>query len=166
LHAEGLKDGDRIATVCDSQIEWVVMLWVAARLRCVLVPFSPKSLSRQAEITHMLDMVKPQALLPRDVDMAIKLANQAPDQLQRIRLEILSGKCVLDGWKAMDELLIGEIYELPEPNEDINATALIIFTSGTTSPLGKACPATARNVCKPALGHVAKQRLNPTHILV
>ena len=140
LARRGLRKGTALVIVLHKSAEWALCLWAAAKLGCPLVPINPAIVSRAHELQHMLSFLEVGALVVHDDLIAKQLSVNALLQVQGIGIKLVASGCGGTDWGPLDDFL--QMPEAPEINvedQDMEGTALVLFTSGTTS-LTKACP--------------------------
>ena len=117
LVAEGVKPGDRIASVLADDAPAVVLIHAARRLGAVLVPLNRRAAA--AELSDQLKTARAGILVHDGADGELA-AEAAGATVERHRIEAL---------------LAGAPCAVPPPlraEVDLDAPAVIIFTSGTT----------------------------------
>jgi steroid-24-oyl-CoA synthetase len=110
LVAGGVKPGDRVILLGWNSPEWIVNFW--ASVTAGAVPVLANAWWGATELVDAIDFVQPTLVLA-DARGAVNL----PDSVPKGRWEYDCG---------VDEA------ELPEPMEDEDAPAVIVFTSGTS----------------------------------
>lgn len=140
LARRGLRRGTAVVIVLHKGAEWAFCLWAAAKLGCPLVPINPATVSRAHELQHMLRFLEVGALVVHDDSIATQLSVNALLQVQGIGIRLVASGCGVTDWEPL-----GDFLRMPDApgtkveDQDIEGTALVLFTSGTTS-LTKACP--------------------------
>lgn len=140
LARRGLRRGTALVILLHKSAEWALFLWAAAKLGCPLVPINPAIVSRAHELQHMLSFLEVGALVVHDDSIAKQLSVNALLQVQGIRIRLVASGCGLIDWEPLGDFL--QMPDAPETkveDQDMEGTALVLFTSGTTS-LTKACP--------------------------
>ena len=140
LARRGLRRGTALVIVLHKSAEWALCLWAAAKLACPLVPINPAVVSRAHELQHMLSFLEVGALVVHDESIAKQLSVNALLQVQGIGIRLVASGCGLTDWEPLDDFL--QMPDAPETKvegQDMEDTALVLFTSGTTS-LPKGCP--------------------------
>ena len=140
LARRGLRRGTALVILLHKSAEWALCLWAAAKLGCSLVPINPAIVSRAHELQHMLSFLDVGALVVHDDSIANQLSANALLQVQGIGIRL-----VADGYGVSDWEPLVDFLQIPDgpgtkvEHEDMEGTALVLFTSGTTS-LPKGCP--------------------------
>ena len=110
------------------------------KLGCPLVPINPAIVSRVQELQHMLSFLDVGALVVQDDSTAKQLSVTALLQVQGIGIRLVASGCGVTGWEPLDDFLqMSDAPETKVEHQDMESTALVLFTSGTTS-LPKGCP--------------------------
>ncbi|KAL8991730.1 MAG: hypothetical protein Q9169_007703, partial [Polycauliona sp. 2 TL-2023] len=166
LNMNGVSKGDAVVVVVDSCAEWALCFWAAARLACPFVPINPAIISRANEIHHILGSLESiGALIARDESIAKLLAGNAPAQVHRSKAKLVLGNVVgMTEWTAFNEALATkDLPTLPAIEQNMEDTALIVLTSGTTA-LPKGCPHSNSNVASMCERHRIIYALDDTRI--
>jgi acyl-CoA synthetase (AMP-forming)/AMP-acid ligase II len=147
LKAQGLKKGMAIATLMYNWVEWCMVIRAAAILGCPFVPLNPKVAVNLKEVEHMLKVSGAQALVIADLPTAQKLQDGLPNLINEMVLKAVLSKdraAFPTEWAGFYDII--SVQKIPDAEEaashganDEKDTAIIIFTSGTTSlPKGAA----------------------------
>lgn len=121
----GVRGGDRVAVLETNSARYVEACFATALLGGVFVPLNYRA--KPPELEHMLAVARPTVLLVGDryLSLALRLQAESPPAIVA-----LSGN-------AADvpvlENLLPAVADLDEPVESDDATAILMFTSGTTS---------------------------------
>lgn len=140
LARRGLRRGTAVVILLHKSAEWALCLWAAAKLGCPLIPINPAIVSRAHELRHMLSFLEVGALVVHDNSIAKQLSVNALLQVQGIGIRLVATGCGVTDWELIDDFL--QVPDTPATkveDQDMEGTALVLFTSGTTS-LTKACP--------------------------
>jgi acyl-CoA synthetase (AMP-forming)/AMP-acid ligase II/acyl carrier protein len=180
LSSQGVTRGSSVVTVLFNQIEWCLAFWATMHLGCRFVPLDPRTVAQTEEALYLLWQANADVLLVASSSLAAQVDEILQKQQKR---DIL--RCVLskgptgqlpEGWRMIMEAM----QSSPEstdlcPGSAISPqdTAVILFTSGTTSR-PKACAQTSVNLSAPAVqlgkafnmapGHNICQHLPSFHI--
>lgn len=147
LQQRGCTRGGNLVVFVWNSAEWVLFLWVAARLGMPFVPLDPRSLEN--DFMHYLNLAPPEVLVVMNAD-----ATQVLDDLDNVKVRIsLSNVPDRRGnWHSLPEIMsslpVENVSFIASNNDSVvpgEERAAILFTSGTTS-LPKGCPHTASNI--------------------
>lgn len=161
-----------IAVLFNTTAEWALFLWAAAYLHAPLVPINPKCASRSEEILHMLELTRPAVLVTGDT----VIAGQLESSLSLDALAMIPVKLTLDDqmerldapgqWTSLSTIMYGDRSPPDTPDVfEAKDTALVLFTSGTTS-LPKPCNLSSFMCVNAALGYMEARQINSTHRFV
>lgn len=162
-----------IAALINSQAEWALFFWAAAYLHVPLMPINPKCAVRSDEISHMLNLTKPAAI----VSASCEIAKQLEQNLDTKTLDDVPVKLVLARennesgsfyfiWSLFSDMMSGELTPPDTPLPPDNMTpALILFTSGTTS-LPKPCVHTSAQIANSTLAYMDARKITEDHSLM
>jgi len=116
-------------------VEFVQLLWTAARLGVPFCPVNPKS--NKELLQHYIDSVKPEVIVVHNSTISYALQDfESSLQTVKLRIVIDGDERQSDGWTTFDTLTHGGAQlgkALPDPKVTVDDVAIIIFTSGTTS---------------------------------
>jgi fatty-acyl-CoA synthase len=129
LQEMGLRHGDRCAVLCYNCLEWVEILFAAAKLGVIVVPLNWRL--APAELAFILSDSGTETLL-FDAEFgptAEALMSQSP--LQRF---VTVGEKELPGMASYEKALAGQRDDEPEPDRaaDMETPHIIMYTAGTT----------------------------------
>lgn len=153
LSRQGIRPGDRVGVLLSSFPEWVLYLFAVARLGAVFVPINPRFRSR--ELQHVLSHSGARALIAMGRylghDHAALIAEARGDG-SLPALELLIGVHTAPSADALDTADLLEAgrrhvreHGAPPRADDADATAVLFYTSGTTS-FPKGVPLTHANL--------------------
>lgn len=146
LARRGLCRGSALVVLLHKCAEWGLCLWAAAKLGCPFVPINPAIAIRTHELEHMLSFLEIGALVVHDDSITRQLSMNAPSQVQGISIRLVASGCGMTGWEALDDFLqMPHAPKLKAGDQGMDDTALIVFTSGTTS-LPKGCAHSNRTI--------------------
>ena len=159
-----------IATLVNTQAEWALFFWAAAYLHSPLVPINPKTAGRSAEINHMLNLTKPAAILVADPALAAQLEASLTEKTSAsLPVKILatrSDASEMPGWQLLADIMSGEPSPPDSPSQlDCRDTAMILFTSGTTS-LPKPCYLSSFSSVNAGLAYMEARKIDFNHRFV
>ncbi len=125
LQQQGVGPADRVAVLDTNSARYVEVCFATALLGAVFVPLNYRA--KPPELEHMLAVARPKVLFAgaRYLPQCRSLTAAAATQL----LALASG---VDGVPGLDDLLPADFDEV-EPVDGDEATAILMFTSGTTS---------------------------------
>lgn len=147
LKARGVRSGMPIITFLPNGAEYVLMLWAANELGCILAPINPRNLSNKAEVTHMISTVSSTA--PGKQLLIVAGDSTVVDQIDSllgtdgaIKVSVAGGGSV-SKWASFQELMeesneFESSMVMTNGSTSKSAFEVIMFTSGTTS-LPKGC---------------------------
>ena len=124
LAGQGIGPGDRVALLLGNRIEFVLMLFAAARLGAISVPMSTRE--QAPGLAYMLNHCGASLLVHEpELGSLLPAAGDAPT----LRVRIATGVCVGSGDFAS---LLATFPAPPPVDVDEEDTAVIMYTSGTT----------------------------------
>merc|ERR1712227_73070 len=151
LFAMGIRPGDRVAVWGPNQPEWLIMKWACAKAGVAMVNINPLYTARELEYAlEKVDakmLVCPKEIGPLDYDTTIRqmipdLENRNSMNLKLPKLPLLekivyySNSDNISGtilWSDLEKAgQSSDFREVDESKVDVNSTANIQFTSGTT----------------------------------
>ena len=146
LVRRGLRRGSALVVLLHKSAEWALCLWAAARLGCAFVPVNPAVAGRADELQYMLGSLCVGAVVVQDGLIAEQLSLNASLQVQGIGLRLVVDGGGGTGWEAFEGFFhMPDASEIEMEDQDMDDTALVLFTSGTTS-LPKGCPHSNRTI--------------------
>lgn len=123
----GVEPGDRVAAMQTNCNHLIELYFAAAQLDAIYVPINFRA--KEDELATMLNIVEPSFLFLGERYLPLAAGGDLPDS----RIVMLDG-AVADGRPGYDDLLAkGEPDQMHFPEDDEDATTVIMFTSGTTS---------------------------------
>ena len=154
LIAYGVKPGSTLVTLIPNRVEWPLLLLTSVIMQATLAPLDPGALAaaRIAELNNLTETLRPDVIVVSDTTAAKAVDDPALNSESSRAIKI-----VLDpspegnnpaGWSSL--LAIAErrnlsplaeselLQRVRDPNPD--HTAMILFTSGTSSGKPKGCP--------------------------
>ena len=124
ITSKGIVAGERIALVLGNRIEFIVVLFAAARIGVISVPLSIRD--QKPGFAYALAHCGARAVFHEaDLSALLPDAKEAPDLTFRISMQSCAGSDSYEQWTAIDHA--STITQVAE--ED---TAVILYTSGTT----------------------------------
>jgi acyl-CoA synthetase (AMP-forming)/AMP-acid ligase II len=147
LKARGVTPGMAIITFLPNGAEYILMLWAANEIGCLLAPINPRNLSNEVEVAHMISTVASTApgkrllIVAGDSAVADHIDSLAgTDNAIKI---CVGGNNPISKWSSFQELMEdpSEIEDYPVMTNGSTLKSpfeVLLFTSGTTS-LPKGC---------------------------
>lgn len=135
LAAEGIGKGDVVAVWLVNRIEWIALLFAAARLGAVIAAVNTRY--RSAEVAHLLKLSGAKLLVVeaafRSIDFASILADIARDEVPALQKLAMVGA---DAFPAPWPCVRFDAFDKPYPpapvQNDVDLPVLLYTTSGTT----------------------------------
>ena len=148
LLAHDIPTNRPVAVFLRNQAEWALAFWTSIRLGITFAPMHPKLVDAPVELKHQLGIVRPGAVIAADAEIAEKLQDVAPDEMQTVELKIVTaaGHSNLDRWIILRDMLDEKVADtnLPTTERTPQDAVIFYFTGGTTS-LPKPAPFTSAN---------------------
>ena len=128
LQDRGLEVGAAVAILLPNGVDWVVSCAAIARAGGVSVPISHDAV--EAEIRYRLEDARCRAIIvsPRHLSLIERLRTELP----ALADVIVAGSDVAADKLSLARLSQSPAHSAPRDPEDINATAFLVYTSGTT----------------------------------
>ncbi|MSQ56994.1 MAG: long-chain fatty acid--CoA ligase [Limnohabitans sp.] len=124
MTSKGIVSGDRIALMLGNRIEFIVVLFAAARIGVISVPLSIRD--QKPGISYALAHCGARAVFHEtELSGLLPGAKEAPDLMYRISMQACAGSDEYKQW-----IKINHASTVAHVQED--DTAVILYTSGTT----------------------------------
>jgi fatty-acyl-CoA synthase len=136
LAAQGIGKGDVVAVWLVNRVEWVALLYAAARLGAVVAAVNTRY--RSAEVAHLLKLSGAKLLVVeaafRSIDFAAILSDIAKDELPALqKLAVVGADAILAQWPCIRFDAFDKPHPpAPVPEDDADLPVLLYTTSGTT----------------------------------
>ncbi|PPQ20159.1 acyl-CoA synthetase [Bradyrhizobium sp. AC87j1] len=135
LAAQGIGKGDVIAIWLVNRIEWVTLLFAAARLGAIVAAVNTRY--RSAEVAHLLRLSGARLMVVeaafRSVDFAAILADVAKDETPALqRLAVIGADAIPAHWPCVRFDAFDTPYPPAPAQDDVDLPVLLYTTSGTT----------------------------------
>ena len=169
------KTGGTVLSLCPNGIEAVLGLWASAFLQMTYVPLDPGLLEapRRDELKYYLQKMNPSALVIAD-SAGAKVVDQV---LKEIDIKssarfVFESPCE-QGWRVCaniapsdeDLISIPNLQEDPSIEKSGGRTAVVLFTSKTSTSKPKGCPLSVRNVVHACEAEMALAELPSSYYL-
>ena len=147
LHATGVRKGSVVALFLYNSVEWCLFFWACAKMEACFAPLNPDSIHRPNELKHLLQTLEPNVLVVQDSNLATSIEKETWEIVSELKLKIIcepGNGSYGEHWKALstlEALILKSCDDLSNAGNPSNDSAVVFFTSGTTS-LPKACPRT------------------------
>jgi fatty-acyl-CoA synthase len=136
LAAQGIGKGDAVAVWLVNRVEWLALLFAAARLGAVVAAVNTRY--RSAEVAHLLKASAAKLMVVeaafRSIDFGAILAGVAKDEVPALqRLAVIGADAIPAHWPCVRF----DAFDKPSPaallaQDDIDLPVLLYTTSGTT----------------------------------
>ncbi|MDA9433100.1 AMP-binding protein [Bradyrhizobium sp. CCBAU 51627] len=135
LAAQGIGKGDVVAVWLVNRVEWIALLFAAARLGAIVAAVNTRY--RSAEVAHLLALSGAKLLVVeaafRSIDFAAILADISKDEVPALQtLAVVGPNAIPAQWPSVRF----DAFEKPYPpvlaQHDIDLPVLLYTTSGTT----------------------------------
>jgi fatty-acyl-CoA synthase len=136
LAAQGVSKGDVVAVWLVNRIEWVALLFAAARLGAIVAAVNTRY--RNAEVAHLLRVSGAKLMVVeaafRSIDFAAILADIAKDEVPALRqLAVVGANAIPAHWPCVRFDAFDKSYPpAPPAQDDVDLPVLLYTTSGTT----------------------------------
>ena len=150
LAAQGIGKGDVVAVWLVNRIEWIALLFAAARLGAIVAAVNTRY--RGAEVAHLLKLSGAKLLVVeaafRSIDFAAILADIARDEVPALQeLAVVGADAIPAQWPCARFDAFDKPYPPAPTQDDVDLPVLLYTTSGTTKgpKLGRTLAANARD---------------------
>ncbi|MDA9426091.1 MULTISPECIES: AMP-binding protein [Bradyrhizobium] len=136
LAAQGIGKGDVVAVWLVNRIEWIALLFAAARLGAVVAAVNTRY--RSAEVAHLLKVSGARLMVVeaafRAIDFAAILADVASDEVPTLqKLAVVGADAIPAHWPCVRFDAFDRSYPpAPAVQDDVDLPVLLYTTSGTT----------------------------------
>ncbi|AMA56400.1 AMP-binding protein [Bradyrhizobium sp. CCGE-LA001] len=136
LAAQGVGKGDVVAVWLVNRIEWIALLFAAARLGAVVGAVNTRY--RSAEVAHLLRVCGAKLMVVeaafRSIEFAAILGDVAKDEVPALRqLAVIGADAMPAHWPCVRFDAFDRSYPpAPPAQEDVDLPVLLYTTSGTT----------------------------------
>ena len=136
LAAQGIGKGDVVAVWLVNRIEWLALLFAAARCGAIVAAVNTRY--RSAEVAHLLRLSGARLMVVeaafRSIDFAAILAGIARDEVPALqKLAMVGADAIPAHWPCVRfDAFDGSYPPAPPPQDDIDLPVLLYTTSGTT----------------------------------
>ncbi|MBH5401677.1 AMP-binding protein [Bradyrhizobium sp. CNPSo 4010] len=136
LAAQGIGKGDVVAVWLVNRVEWLALLFAAARLGTVVAAVNTRY--RSAEVAHLLKLSGAKLMVVeaafRGIDFAAILADVAEAEVPALqRLAVVGADAIAARWPCVRFDAFETPYPLAPPiPDDVDLPVLLYTTSGTT----------------------------------
>ncbi|WP_291628377.1 AMP-binding protein, partial [Bradyrhizobium sp.] len=136
LAAQDIGKGDVVAVWLVNRVEWLTLLFAAARLGAVVAAVNTRY--RSAEVAHLLKLSGAKLMVVeaafRAIDFTAILAGIAKDEVPALqRLAVVGADAIPAHWPCLRFDAFDTPYPpAPPPQDDVDLPVLLYTTSGTT----------------------------------
>ena len=136
LAAQGIGKGDVVAVWLVNRVEWLALLFAAARLGAVVAAVNTRY--RSAEVAHLLRVSGAKLMVVeaafRSIDFAAILAGITKDEVPALqRLAVVGADAIPAHWPCVRFDAFEKPYPpAPPAQDDVDLPVLLYTTSGTT----------------------------------
>ncbi|WP_027529307.1 AMP-binding protein [Bradyrhizobium sp. WSM3983] len=135
LAAEGIGKGDVVAVWLVNRVEWIALLFAAARLGAIVAAVNTRY--RSTDVAHLLKLSGAKLLVVeatfRSIDFAAILADIARADVPALqKLAVVGADAIPAQWPCVRFDAFDKRYPLAPTQDDIDLPVLLYTTSGTT----------------------------------
>jgi len=136
LAAQGIGQGDVVAVWLLNRVEWIALLFAAARFGAIVAAVNTRY--RSAEVGHLLKVSGARLMVVeaafRSIDFAAILAEVSRDEVPALqRLAVVGGDAIPAHWPCARFDAFEKSYPpAPPAQDDVDLPVLLYTTSGTT----------------------------------
>jgi len=136
LAAQGIGKGDVVAVWLVNRVEWIALLFAAARLGAIVAAVNTRY--RSAEVAHLLRLSGAKLMVVeagfRAIDFAAILAGIAADEVPALqKLAVVGADAIPAHWPCVRFDAFEKSYPpAPTAEDDVDLPVLLYTTSGTT----------------------------------
>jgi len=136
LAAQGIGKGDVVAVWLVNRIEWLALLFAAARLGAIVAAVNTRY--RSADVAHLLRLSGAKLMVVeaafRSIDIAAILADVAKDEAPALqKLAVIGADAIPAHWPCVRFDAFDQSYPpAPPAQDDVDLPVLLYTTSGTT----------------------------------
>ncbi|MBW7972071.1 AMP-binding protein [Bradyrhizobium sp. BR 10289] len=136
LAAQGINKGDVVAVWLVNRIEWIALLFAAARRGAIVAAVNTRY--RSAEVAHLLRLSGAKLMVVeaafRSIDFAAILADVAKDEVPALqKLALVGADAIPAPWPCVRFDAFDRSYSpVPPAQNDVDLPVLLYTTSGTT----------------------------------
>jgi len=135
LAAQGIGKGDVVAVWLVNRVEWIALLFAAARLGAIVAAVNTRY--RSAEVAHLLKLSGAKLLVVeaafRSIDFASILADIAKADVPALqKLAVVGADTILAQWPCVRFDAFDKPYSPVPIQNDVDLPVLLYTTSGTT----------------------------------
>ncbi|QPF93201.1 AMP-binding protein [Bradyrhizobium commune] len=136
IAAQGIGKGDVVAVWLVNRVEWIALLFAAARCGAVVAAVNTRY--RSAEVAHLLKLSGARLMIVetafRSIDFAAILADVARDEVPALqKLAVVGADTIPAHWPCVRFDAFENSYPAAAPAEsDVDLPVLLYTTSGTT----------------------------------
>ena len=135
LAAQGIGKGDVVAIWLVNRVEWIALLFAAARLGAVVAAVNTRY--RSAEVAHLLKLSGAKLLVVeaafRTIDFAAILADIAKAEVPALqKLAVVGADAIPAHWPCIRFDAFDKPYPTAPTQDDVDRPVLLYTTSGTT----------------------------------